>query len=1011
MDNRLATLRRILRIHVNWLTVKLLGKELVSKEDLAELKDYGRLPLGDEVGLVERSFILGRTSATGKKSEYKELTLDKLSMLQKRKFSNAEQLALREAKLHTARRIQALSDDAAAGASARVNSATQELLTDATVKEILEDEIAIALAEKKSRKELATTVGNALGRDLTSGLKKLMVTEMHRAKTRGVAMAIANKVDIYSSSEGAESIVSVVPNREACEDCRNLYLTDIGNPKVFKLKDLVGQGSNSDPGVSHSRTGGLHTGWKPVLPPAHPNCFCELTYVPAGMEWIEGKLKVTDELRYKNQISKAVDQSQLSAKTKPPGGKKYQGPDTPKVGSIPGVPAPGNVPGPGADPSPQSVAEAAMPTTQAVKAPAQDPTTVDADQKWELCPYGGDKECIAHGGQGAEKHERNGEEMKAHMEYDDFPGSVEEQEQKDPVQEAEQLVYQLRAIEDFRFGSNPREQEQKDLSTGDIARRMDIRDVPEVDDPGISTGQVEVERIDIVDNGSGLMKPPLLTHPHSASNEVGAACVHEVYGSPNNIGGHGRAPCTTYRVEENEKKSVQGWIRGTNQGKSLYEKAAEAGEVPEKQTTSGTVKFLLERSKNKEKTRADIEETCCADIITCNTDRHLGNMLFDDENAYAIDHGFAFGRGMSGLRNHYHEGMEGLGMEVHVPASMREKIENTSFDQLYKGLSEHTTTWRAAQTYLRAKYLLHVEDRYGKIPYKDIGGGDSHGQMDRLAMGGTPAYGDRGARFPSGNAKFESFAFKWIDKRAADPSHPDHLTALQFQEEGIFMDVVSSRAGQAGRKQGDQERREGMHLKYEKFARSHAFLLASASHDKFAMNDPAKIIDSKIRLDAKRIDNERDAKEEEINVKIDNIVAATRKVKFPGGNINRNLTQDQEDWLASKGKEITHLRLDAQRLVGNAKIEKLKSRMEIVSKVVPPGQEEIYASLDNRIAAIEQGKKPGLDIKLNTGVSTKQADDSSQMGTVPITFESAAASIESKKQGRWAQVLEKIKGK
>ena len=59
MDNRLATFRRLLRLHFNWLTLKLLGKDLLSKEELKELKDYGRLSLGDEVGLIERSFALG----------------------------------------------------------------------------------------------------------------------------------------------------------------------------------------------------------------------------------------------------------------------------------------------------------------------------------------------------------------------------------------------------------------------------------------------------------------------------------------------------------------------------------------------------------------------------------------------------------------------------------------------------------------------------------------------------------------------------------------------------------------------------------------------------------------------------------------------------------------------------------------------------------------------------------------------------------------------------------------
>jgi hypothetical protein len=318
-----------------------------------------------------------------------------------------------------------------------VNQVTQDLLSDATVKEIIEDELALALAEKKTRQQLATSVGNKLGTDMASSFKKLMVTEMHRAKTRGIAMAIANKVDIYSSSGGAESSVSVVPNRDACKDCHNLYLTDTGNPRVFKLKDLVAQGANSDEGVSHARTRGYHMGWKPVMPPAHPNCFCELVYVPPGMGWEDGKLVVTDEFRYKDHISKAVDQSQLSAKVKPKGGESYQGADIPKPASIPGVAAPDNVPGPGATPDPSKA------TTQ----PVEDPSQAGAAPDMVDCPYGGGDDCKDNGGNGFLTHERGGSIMEEHTKQLAKQGHEEEAE-KYQVTPEEHLA-NMRAIEAY----------------------------------------------------------------------------------------------------------------------------------------------------------------------------------------------------------------------------------------------------------------------------------------------------------------------------------------------------------------------------------------------------------------------------------------------------------------------------------------------------------------------------------------------------------------------------------
>ncbi len=635
MDNRLASLRRLLRIHINLLTVKLLGKELVSKEELAELKDYGRLSLGDEVGLVERSFILGRTSATGKKSDYKDLTLDKLSRLQKRKFSNAEQLALREAKLHTSRRIQALADDAAAGASARVNRATQELLTDATVKEILEDEIAIALAEKKSRQELASSVGNSLGRDLTSGLKKLMVSEMHRAKTRGVAMAIANKVDIYASSEGVESTVSVVPNRDACEDCRNLYLTDTGNPRTFKLSDLVGQGSNSDEGVSHSRKGGLHLGWKPVLPPAHPNCYCELTYVPPGMAWENGRLRVVDELRYKNQISKAVDKGTMSATITPkgpPGAKD----DTPKVGSLKGVPDPGRE---GRPPSAQTTAEASTspPAWEsgpgAKTQPAKQGEEAAAPDNKVPCPYGGGTDCTDHGGSGGKMHDPNGESMEEHRKHDDFKDRVEE-DQRDPQQVAEEHVAKMLISKDYDSMSKPMEVMKDHIVNGTIidSKRM----------KGHGGYIHESYKRTIDGNGSYLGKPGS-TEFGSAVHREAAASDHQSYF------GSDRCPPTFVRTKGPIAESGQVWLEGYDNAFSRMEEVMAERSPRELDDRGSLVYAILDAAPDKDIAVEQMSTIAVQDIVLCNSDRHIENFMLDEDysDIRAIDHGFCYEVGLN----------------------------------------------------------------------------------------------------------------------------------------------------------------------------------------------------------------------------------------------------------------------------------------------------------------------------------------------------------------------------
>lgn len=771
MDNRLAPLRRLLRIHINWLTVKLLGKELVSKEELAELKDYGRLSLGDEVGLVERSFILGRTSATGKKSEYKDLTLDKLSRLQKRKFSSAEQLALREAKLHTARRIQALADDAAAGASSRVNRATQELLTDATVKEILEDEIAIALAEKKSRQELASSVGNALGRDLTSGLKKLMVSEMHRAKTRGVAMAIANKVDIYSSSEGVESTVSVVPNRDACEDCRNLYLTDTGNPRIFKLSDLVGQGSNSDEGVSHSRKGGLHLGWKPVLPPAHPNCYCELTYVPPGMAWVNGRLKVTDELRYKNQISKAVDKGTMSATITPKGPPSAQSNDAPKIGNVKGISDPGHE---GRPPSAQTTAEAVMPAAPTAQAPAKAEEAPTPDNKVG-CPYGGDQDCRDHGGNGAKMHDPNGESMEEHKKHKDFKQRVEDS-QKDPQQLAEEHLAQMITIEGY---SHDGKTDQKTLDHAENGEIISQKNIGEVE--GAKKGVTEgTQKCGIKGNGHVCTKPEAEgMEGQDVQNEQTAFRSFTLFGS--NL-----CPVTGKRMKDGKLNSSQAWCNDHSPA-ALVTRSIDATEM---------IDTLKAKSPNWEKVRGQLEEMTVNDLVICNTDRHLENFLLNDEidDIRVIDHGYSFGKGFNSLHVEIFEGFNSKKMHLRLDETLNERFSNTSFGDMKRAYGDDTLEWKTAQSYMRMRYIQNVaSENEGRLPIDDFAG-----------FGGSIHL--------TANDKFEKFVHNFIDNNIDDPSSPDHATATHFAREGILMPVASIHSDAENRQRGN-------HLRYEMASR------------------------------------------------------------------------------------------------------------------------------------------------------------------------------------------------
>jgi hypothetical protein len=131
---------------------------------------------------------------------------------------------------------------------------------------------------------------------------RVAVTELHAARQNGTVAAILNKIDVYAYADGEDSQVSVVPEATACADCRRLYLDKQGNPRIFKLSDLL---SNS--GTNYIRP------WRhnaqAVVPPLHPNCYCRIRYVPGGWGWEDGKMVLQDP-------EKVVERARASVKSK-----------------------------------------------------------------------------------------------------------------------------------------------------------------------------------------------------------------------------------------------------------------------------------------------------------------------------------------------------------------------------------------------------------------------------------------------------------------------------------------------------------------------------------------------------------------------------------------------------------------------------------------------------------------------------------------------------------------------
>lgn len=745
MDAKWASLRRLVRLHVAWLTYVLLGKELVSEEDLADLKKYGKLSLGDEISFIEKAFALGRAHATLTQADYGSLTLDKLSRFEKKKFSSAEKLAVREAKLHADRYIQTIAEEVVAASSEAVNEASAKLVND--VLHTMADELSAAVLEKKSAKDLASKLSSTFNRGFKKDWTKFATTELHRAKIRGAAMAIANKVDVYSKSAGIDSDVSVVPDRSACSDCLSLYTDDSGNPKVFKLKEMLKLGTNAD--AKHTRNkNGLHSNWKAVMPPAHPHCYCTLVYVPPGMAWHENKLLVADSLRYNEYMTKAVDQGSMSATITPPGPKSSQGPKIPKTRSMPGLPAPGNTPGPGA---PTSSAPTAPKQPASSESPSVGPRKGMVD-----CPFGDKKECVKYGGDGADTHKVGGSIMQAHAEYQKDRGSK--------VPENPELVAaQVMAASDWKIEEHPSSVAMQHLEKGDIIQSKPLG----AKKAGINKN---AKQIFIAGNGSALLKVSSGSYINDAHHEVAAYKLFSFMGS-------NACPMTGMRTIDGKSASSQAWLFKHSTAADAYKEA-----VKRKYTNKGDlIKVMLEKSKDPEALRKSFNDMSVMDMVMNNLDRHFGNLMVDEDKTEvkAVDHGFSFGLGYSRYRNDVHEGFNSLNMHTRLTPEMNNRFNNTSFTDMKKSLRGELSDRQVSQTYLRMRYVQSVQEEHNHLPYSEF----EHVSILDSNYNHT--------KRESGNDKFEDFAIDFIDKHSKDPSSPEYAAAFEMRDLGIFLDPQS----------------------------------------------------------------------------------------------------------------------------------------------------------------------------------------------------------------------------
>lgn len=184
-------------------------------------------------------------------------------------LSAAEQDAIQHARTWAGQYAEGLGNRIADQVLSEVNP-EDERLRDATLAAIRE-EVPAAMEARETAQQLASRLGHATG-DWARDWGRIAATEMQGAQNEGYVEDLVREFG-GPRRDAREIRVAMVPNPDACKSCRSLFLDERGRPRVYRLSELLANGTNK---------GRKQRDWQPTLKPVHPWCACRPVYIPDG---------------------------------------------------------------------------------------------------------------------------------------------------------------------------------------------------------------------------------------------------------------------------------------------------------------------------------------------------------------------------------------------------------------------------------------------------------------------------------------------------------------------------------------------------------------------------------------------------------------------------------------------------------------------------------------------------------------------------------------------------------
>jgi len=124
----------------------------------------------------------------------------------------------------------------------------------------------------------------ALTQDYARDWRRIAITELHNLHEWGMV------AKIRAETGQQNPLVFKMPNPSACEGCKELFLRKDGSYRIFRLSELIDNGSNAiDPVLGRHRR---RAEWKAVIESVHPHCMCILMPYLGAQKKSDRELKV-----------------------------------------------------------------------------------------------------------------------------------------------------------------------------------------------------------------------------------------------------------------------------------------------------------------------------------------------------------------------------------------------------------------------------------------------------------------------------------------------------------------------------------------------------------------------------------------------------------------------------------------------------------------------------------------------------------------------------------------------